>query len=204
MPKSGDYYDDVAQESVGLQWNQFPVKVFEDSPPGEWQRTTQKAIDDLQEIFPLQLVTTRDRADIVLGWNKLPKNSDGSQPAGVEHDVMEVVKENGEVVRRSKRSFITLDISRRWSKDEMRATVVHEMGHALGIKGHSSNHKDMMFPEEVEIVTESKAPQDLSHPDMVAPSSVDVRSWVSTKISQRDINTLIRLYNRAGPLRLLR
>ena len=32
------------------------------------------------------------------------------------------------------------------SKDEIYAVAVHEIGHAIGILGHSSNRNDIMYP----------------------------------------------------------
>ena len=42
-------------------------------------------------------------------------------------------------------AFISVDLSRNWSKDEMRAIVLHELGHALGIRGHSVSKGDIMY-----------------------------------------------------------
>lgn len=201
--KAGDYYEQIAEESLGLRWTGFPVRVFVGSPPKDWQPATQEALDDWTRVFPLRLVNAKEDADIVLSWVSLPKNSGGSQPSGSEQDWIHSEKERGRLIERQKTSLITLDISRHWSEDEMCATVLHELGHALGIKGHSDSFKDVMFPEEQEVLTESKGGQDLRHFSRSGPSGVISTRGVTKKLTPRDINTLIRLYNCAGPLELL-
>jgi predicted Zn-dependent protease len=86
-------------------------------------------------------------------------------------------------------AFISVDLSRNWSKDEMRAIVLHEMGHALGIRGHSSSKGDIMYFQVQEKNRQVRVPG-VYYPFV----------WKSlvSKPSQRDLNTLIRLYNTPG------
>jgi predicted Zn-dependent protease len=192
VPKARDYYHEVAGPSVGLEWTEFPVKVFADNPPEEWRRAVQEALDAWTSVFPLQTVSTREKADIVLSWAKSPQRI-----VGTEGDSIQVRKEDDRVVSRRKESFIILDYSHRWSDHEMRGVVLHELGHALGIGGHSDGSRDVMFPEEVNIIEVSKT---------LAPWGASVSSGVSSstrinaKLTPRDVNTLIRLYNCPGPL----
>ena len=86
-------------------------------------------------------------------------------------------------------AVITVDLSRRWSKDEMRAIMLHEFGHALGMKGHSDDKKDIMFFQIQEKRRQITAP--------MIPLPIFWKSLPKSP-SQRDINTLIRLYNTAG------
>jgi predicted Zn-dependent protease len=192
--KAGDYYQEVAGASVGLLWTEFPIKVFADSPPEEWQRALQEALDAWMNVFPLQTVGARERADIVLSWAKLPKRT-----LGTEGESIQIRKEDDRVVSRRKESLIILDNSHRWSEREMRAAVLHELGHALGIGGHSDNSKDVMFPEEVKGLAVSKIPGQLGLGD---PGFYGVSSstGANTKLTPRDVNTLIRLYNYPGPV----
>ena len=63
------------------------------------------------------------------------------------------------------------------------------MGHALGIHAHSESKGDIMYFEV----------QKKNH-QMAIPGVIFPVSWKSlvSKPSQRDINTLIRLYNTPG------
>jgi len=72
----------------------------------------------------------------------------------------------------------------------MRAIILHEMGHALGLKDHSDSKKDIMFWQVQDQKRTIAGPGGL-------PLPMFWRSLVSQP-SQRDFNTLIRLYNSAG------
>jgi len=80
----------------------------------------------------------------------------------------------------------------------MRADVLHEIGHALGLRGHSNNRKDMMFSEEEVVYTEEKGGEFSMDRTRRGPSGMASASWVSKKPTKRDVNTLIRLYNCPG------
>lgn len=194
VPKAGDYFQEVAGTSVGLLWTEFPVKVFADNPPKEWRRALHEALDTWMSVFPLQTVSARETANIVLSWAELPK-----QTLGMEGVLTEIRKEDDTVVSRRKESTIILDNSHRWSEREMRATVLHELGHALGIRGHSDGSRDLMFPQEVEII-------EVTNMSLIAPGPSGSRSSgvsstrINTKLTPRDVNTLIRLYNCPGPV----
>ena len=190
--KAGDYYQETAETSEGLLWTEFPIKVYAENPPVVWRRALQEALDAWMSAFPLQTVSAQERADIFLSWAKLPK-----QIVGTEGDSFQVRKEDDRVVSRQKESFITLNNSRRWSEREMRAVILHELGHALGIGGHSDRSRDVMYPAEVNIVELSQGFDIWGRPGSSAVSS---SAGINTKLSPRDVNTLIRLYNCPGPL----
>jgi predicted Zn-dependent protease len=201
VPKAGDYYPQVADASLGLQWTEFPVKVLAKDPPKEWKRALEESLETWMSVFPLQAVSTREQADIVISWVKLPKGN-----VGTERDSMQVRTEDERVVKRQRLSSIILDSSHRWSEREMHAAVLHELGHALGIGGHSDDSRDVMFPAEIESFEElsGKVPAGVAAGvaglSVVGPPGVRSSIQISTKLTPRDINTLIRLYNCPGPL----
>ena len=66
--------------------------------------------------------------------------------------------------------------------------IFHELGHALGIKGHSDSKRDIMYFQLQRKVYSTP----------LGPLQVPLWKSLVKQPSQRDINTLIRLYNHAG------
>jgi hypothetical protein len=124
-------------------------------------------------------------ADIRIGWNESMLEAGH---AGEERDWVQIRYEGGRLQGR-RYAVITVDLGRPWSKGEMRAVIAHELGHALGIKGHSPDKGDIMFWH----VQEKTYRVGVSG----IPFPAFWRSLVKQP-SQSDINTLIRLYNSAG------
>jgi predicted Zn-dependent protease len=189
LAEAGDYYREVAQTSEGEQWGELPVKVFLASAPQvKWQQGVREAYDIWSAVFPMQLVSTPEKADIRMGWEE---SVDEVGRAGEESDWVRLQSVGGQLNGR-RVAVITVDLSRPWSKDEMRAIILHEFGHALGIKGHSDSKKDIMYDTIQEKSRQLRAPSG-------APLPIFWRSLVKDP-SPRDINTLIRLYNSAGSI----
>ncbi len=183
----GDYYRDIARASEGERWNHIPVKVFLGSAPKEkWQEGTREAFDAWGQAFPLELVALPQNADIRMGWEESVL---GLEHAGEAYEWVRIRREGGELTGR-RIAVIVVNLGPNWSKKEMRAIVLHEMGHALGIKGHSTNRDDIMFGRM----------QERSHVVDIPIVNFPMY-WRSLpkEPSQRDVNTLIRLYNSGGP-----
>jgi len=185
VSSAGDYYWQISRNSEGEEWNHLPVKVFLGSAPEmKWQQGTREAYDVWSALFPLQQVALPQDADIRMSWERSDLDEGH---AGEEMDWVQIKPVGGALSAR-RVAFISMDLNRRWSKDEMRAIVLHEIGHALGIKGHSDSKKDIMFWQMQEKARQLPLP---------GPIPLFWRSLVKQP-SQRDINTLIRLYNHPG------
>jgi predicted Zn-dependent protease len=192
VPSASDYYLDIAEMSESRKWNSFPIKVWIGNVPNaNWAQGTREAFGIWKAMFPLELTAEMEEADIRFQWDSdtMPENA-----AGEEMDWVQIRREGDELAGR-KVAYITPDLTHRWSKDEMRAIVLHEMGHALGIAGHSDSKGDIMFFQM----------QDETHQVRI-PGMIYPLAWKSlvSKPSQRDLNTLIRLYNTPGSVERLR
>lgn len=187
-PEAGDYYWHVVKSSETEKWTAFPIKVFLGSAPQlKWQEGAREAFEIWKMMFPLELVAVPDRADIRMAWETSSRRPGA---AGEEADWVQFRRVGDELTGR-RVALITVDLSHRWSKDEMRAIVLHEMGHALGIKEHSKSRGDIMYwqiQEKARGISVTGIPFPLVWKSLVS------------KPSQRDLNTLIRLYNTAGPI----
>ena len=186
VASASDYLAEVAETSESEKWNSFPIKVLIGNVPnGNWAQGAREAFRIWQQMFPLELTAEPQEADIRFNWEG---GTDVENAAGEETDWVQFQRE-GDPLSGRKVALITIDLSRNWSKDEMRAIVLHEMGHALGIKGHSSSKGDIMYWQVQEKNRQVRVP------GVIYP--VAWKSLVS-KPSQRDLNTLIRLYNTPG------
>jgi predicted Zn-dependent protease len=188
VTEAGDYYWDIASSSQGEEWKQFPVKVFLGSAPqNKWQEGTREAFDIWREVFPLQLVALPQDADIRMGW-EISVSHGGH--GGETYEWVDFRRVGNEMTGR-RIAIIRINLERPWSKKEMRAIVLHEVGHALGIKGHSKSKGDIMYASMQEKARQIDVP--------LIPYPFFWRTLVD-RPSQRDINTLIHLYNSAGTI----
>jgi predicted Zn-dependent protease len=181
-----DYYEDIAELSESRKWDSFPIKVWIGNvPTANWAQGTREAFGIWKAMFPLELTAEPGEADIRFNWY-LSTSEDTH--AGEEQDWVQFRREGNELTGR-RVAVISVDLSHNPSKDEMRAIVLHEMGHALGIGGHSPSKGDIMYLQI----------QEKGH-QVVLPGVYYPFAWKSlvSKPSQRDLNTLIRLYNTPG------
>ena len=145
VAEAGDYYWNISRNSEGEEWSRFPVKVFLGSAQQlKWQEGARKAFDTWAAVFPMQLVAVAKQADIRMNWE-----GGYFEPGrvGEEEDWVQI-KEEGEGFTARRIAVITMNLSINWGKDDMRAIVSHELGHALGVKGHSDSKKDIMYMEK--------------------------------------------------------
>lgn len=187
VPSAGDYYLPIAENSESEKWNSFPIKVLIGNVPvADWAQGVREAFRIWSEMLPLEITPEPEEADIRFNWEAEPDMERGA--VGEEMDWVQFRRVGGELSAR-KVAYISVDLSHRWSKDEMRAIVLHELGHALGIRGHSDSKGDIMYWQV----------QEKSHQVRV-PGIYYPYAWKSlvSKPSQRDLNTLIRLYNTPG------
>jgi len=192
VPSAGDYYAEISETSESHKWNTFPIKVSIGSVPnGNWAQGTREAFGIWKGLFPLELTAEPEEADIRFTWEM---GTDIENAAGEERDWVQFRREGNELTGR-RVAYISVDLSHRWSKDEMRAIVLHELGHALGLKGHSDSKGDIMYWQMQEKSRQVRVPG-IYYP----------YAWKSlvSKPSQRDLNTLIRLYNTPGIVELLK
>ena len=183
---AGDYFSEISEASESDKWNSFPIKVWIGNvPTANWAQGAREALKIWQSMFSLELTAELNEADIRFQWEG---GTDIENAAGEEMDWVQFRRVGNELTGR-KVALVKIDLQHNWSKDEMRAIVLHEVGHALGIKGHSSSKGDIMYYQ----VQENR--RQVYVPGVYFP--VAWKSLVS-KPSQRDLNTLIRLYNTPG------
>jgi predicted Zn-dependent protease len=184
-----DYFDRVKPSSLGyLVWSQFPIKVYLNLPTAdsaaanlrwqEWEKSVDKAIAEWNVYLPLVRVTNSKIADIII----LPSQPERKIRLNLQTGLYDIPRA---IAAQTTYKFylrdrpqilahrMTIELPPNTIGESLLATIRHEMGHALGIWGHSPKEIDALYFSQVR----------------------DPRS-----ISPRDINTLQKIYQQ--PTRL--
>lgn len=170
-----DYFDQVKVTRVGyLVWSHFPVRVFVQPAPEslplvqqKWPQAVDQAIQDWQTYFPLEITAEANQADILISAIDPTQRSQGRVRSAETRFQLYVDDHN----RLSHRC--TIQVRANQTETYIAAAIRHEIGHALGIWGHSRLPSDALYFSQVR----TPAP-----------------------ISARDMNTLKRVYQQ--PTRL--
>ena len=189
QPYSGDYFDQIEPSVAGyLLWSKFPIKIYFDRPDNpndtaattrrfnQWVHAVETSISEWNTYLPMTEVETAELADIIIERNDPPIDVQidpetgqldipraSTAQARYEFDI-----DNNQLLHK-----MIIQISPRLSQVATLSAARHELGHGLGIWGHSLEENDVLYFSQV--------------------SS-------SIPISSRDINTLKKIYEQ--PTRL--
>ncbi|BAU12448.1 hypothetical protein LEP3755_29770 [Leptolyngbya sp. NIES-3755] len=170
--QSGDYFDRVEKTAPEyLIWSRFPVRVYiqpADARSQTWNNLMMQAVKEWQAYFSLELVDRQENADIFIDRSSIPLRFPPTERIRFADTRFELFEQDSILRHRMK-----IRIQPNRPDLSMLAAARHELGHALGIWGHSPLETDVMYFSQVR---------------------------TPPVISARDVNTLKRVYEQ--PTRL--
>lgn len=161
IQRVGDNY--IEQSSSGtvlIRWSNdsFPLKVYLDNAslsklPNYYKNSILNSFaqwDQAVDFLSFEMVDNPSDANILIQFKPLPSNVCSANVCKYVIGYTSPSIKNGEL----KYMLLTLyernHLGRFFSEKELYNTVLHELGHALGIMGHSYNSNDLMYQEAKE------------------------------------------------------
>ncbi|MEL7246241.1 MAG: matrixin family metalloprotease [Cyanobacteria bacterium J06573_2] len=178
---SGDYFDEIKPTKYGyLIWSQFPVKVYLETPntnnnqqSQQWINAVSEIVEEWNNYLPLKIVENSEEADIKIIRKSPPLQFTPGQKFPRARSALakfQTYTKNNTLYHR-----FTILLSPSQTGKYLLAASRHELGHALGIWGHSTDKGDALYFSQVR------------NPPMV---------------SNRDVNTLKKIYQQSTSLGL--
>lgn len=155
---TADYFDQIQKVKVGyLLWTDFPVRVSID-PAGDvrWQMAVRKGVEAWRPYFPLEIIDETDgpeTAHIQIQATRFKLNRPAGSTALPRFRAAETRWDIVPAIPDSRTSLLhhhmTIALPPGQADGVMQSAACHEMGHALGIWGHSMDAKDVMYFAQV-------------------------------------------------------
>jgi len=156
-----DYFANASSDGRYYRWGRMPIRVciiFGGNVPGYRESYFQDLSDSFNKwaaaaanrisFVPVQNAT---QADIVCDWTADPNHlvAPGRPVEGGLTKLSGKPQTNGDVIISNAHiTILTNRSGQPLSDDDMKKVCLHEIGHAIGINGHSNSNSDIMFFSE--------------------------------------------------------
>jgi predicted Zn-dependent protease len=168
---AGDYFNSVRKfpGETTARWQTFPVCIhLPPNSPESWRRSLENDVKKWSEYVPLRIARETDISDIDVKWvNKLPPNNFGVTRVECTGGHLKIT------IYVLRPTFYPAEIP----ETTLQPVFLHELGHAVGVLGHSSSASDVMY------TADEKAPKKGSS----TPHALS--------LTARDLNTLKKVYS---------
>lgn len=155
-PHGPDYYSSISKEGI-YRWasERMPLRIYIE-PGADVMGYFARFDDVLMEAFhewckatggnvSVTRVTNQAQADIFCSWTSNPQEVTVSGTQG-ERGSARIIAKGNNILRATLKILTKPFLEDGYlSDDDMKKACLHEVGHVLGLQGHSNNNHDVMF-----------------------------------------------------------
>ncbi len=167
----GDYFEEIdplLPGGVYAQWAFYPIPVYIQGDHRQWKTFVEQAVKDWSAYIPMRVVAKEEEALYGMSIYRVPPLGGGVVGAARPEFFF---ASNGALQQR-----VRIVITEGQGLAEVTAVARHEIGHGLGLWGHSPDLRDLMYGGHHAAATGNR------------------RVLRVPTITKRDLNTLKRVY----------